>query len=310
MNIFEILIVQPIFNILAFIYGIIPGIDFGIAIILFTVIIRLALWPLVKRQLHQTKAMRKIQPELAKIKARAKGNKQLESQLMMELYRENGINPFGTFGLLLLQLPILLALYQVINMISHNVGVFNQYSYGFIKALPRIGDVIAHHNHFNENLFGFIDLTRHAFDHGLYIPIFIFAIAAAVLQYFQARQVSPQATSNRKLRDVFKDQAGGKKVEQSEVTALISRQTLYIFPLLTFFIAIALQGAVVLYYMVTSLVAVVQQGIILNKDEGELEKLAGSPELKVRVRKAQEAEIIEDNTTPKPKTKGKKRKKR
>lgn len=310
MNIFELLIVQPIFNILAFIYGIIPGIDFGVAIILFTILIRMALWPLVKKQLHQTKAMRKIQPELAKIKKKAAGNKQLESQLMMELYRENGVNPFGTFGLLLLQLPILLALYQVITLISHNVGAFSHYSYGFIKALPRISDVIAHHNHFNDNLFGFIDLTKHALEGGFYAPIFVFAIAAAVLQYFQAKQVSPQTSSNRKLRDVLKDQAGGKSVEQSEVTALVSKQTLFIFPILTFFIALALQGAVVLYYAVTSLVAVIQQSIILGRDEEELEKLAStSPDLKVRVRNAQEAEIVED-TTPQPKVGKKRRRKR
>lgn len=293
MNIFELLIVQPIFNILAIIYGIIPGIDFGVAIILFTVLIRMALWPLIKKQLHQTKVMRKLQPELAKIKAKTKGNKQLESQLMMEMYREKGVNPFGSFGVLLLQLPILIALYQVISLITHDRANFAKYTYEFVQHLPRISDVIAHHDHFHESLFGFIDLSRHAFDNGLYIPIFLLAVMAAILQFFQARQLSPQTSSNRKLRDIFKDQAGGKKVDQGEVTALVSKQTLFIFPIITFFVAIALQGAVVLYYAVTSLVAVIQQYIILNRDEEELEKLAGTP-IKVRAKEAQEAEIIKD----------------
>ncbi len=93
MDIFNILVVQPIFNALLLIYAFIG--DFGLSIILFTILVRLALWPLIKKQLHQTKLMRKVQPDLKKIKARTKGNKQLEAQLMMELYREKGIKPFS-----------------------------------------------------------------------------------------------------------------------------------------------------------------------------------------------------------------------
>ena len=63
----ETLIVQPIFNLLVAIYSIVPGSDFGISIILFTVLVRLVLWPLLRAQLHQSRAMRKLQPELAKI---------------------------------------------------------------------------------------------------------------------------------------------------------------------------------------------------------------------------------------------------
>ena len=65
---FTTFIVQPIFNLLVFIYALIPGHNFGLAIILFTVVVRLLMWPLVKKQLHQAKAMRKLQPELKKIK--------------------------------------------------------------------------------------------------------------------------------------------------------------------------------------------------------------------------------------------------
>ena len=70
MNIFELLVIQPVFNLLIGLYSIIPGGDFGISLIIFTIIIRFMLYPLVKKQLHQTKAMKKLQPELKKIKAR------------------------------------------------------------------------------------------------------------------------------------------------------------------------------------------------------------------------------------------------
>ena len=89
MNLFDLLITQPIFNLLLTIYNFVG--DFGISIIVFTVIVKFLMWPITKGQLHQTKVMRKIQPELKKIKRNAKGNKQVESLQMMELYKKNNI---------------------------------------------------------------------------------------------------------------------------------------------------------------------------------------------------------------------------
>ena len=119
---FTELIVQPIFNLLVLIYALIPGHNFGLAIILFTIVIRLLMWPLVKKQLHQTKLMRQVQPELKKVKAKAKGNKALEAQLMMELYKERGIKPFSSIGVLIIQLPIFLALFRVIHLFTDQRG--------------------------------------------------------------------------------------------------------------------------------------------------------------------------------------------
>ena len=108
---FETIVVKPIFNALMWLYSLIPGGDFGIAIILFTILIRFALYPMVKSQLHQTKMMRKMQPELKKIKAAAAGNKQLEAAQQMELYKKYGINPFRSILILIIQLPIFIGLY-------------------------------------------------------------------------------------------------------------------------------------------------------------------------------------------------------
>ena len=109
---FTTFIVQPIFNLLVFIYAILPGHNFGLALIIFTIIIRLLLWPLLKKQLHQAKAMRKLQPEIKKVKAAAKGDRTKESQMLMELYKERGINPFATFPTLIVQLIVLIGLYS------------------------------------------------------------------------------------------------------------------------------------------------------------------------------------------------------
>src|SRR3970040_2290353 len=117
---FTTIIVQPIFNLLVLIYALIPGHNFGLAIIIFTIIIRLLLWPLVKKQLHHAKAIRKLQPELKKIKASAKGDRRKESQMVMELYKERQINPFASLGIVLVQIPILIGLYLGLKKIIDN----------------------------------------------------------------------------------------------------------------------------------------------------------------------------------------------
>ena len=101
-------IVQPIINLLVLIYALIPGHNFGLAVIIFTIIVRLLMWPLVKKQLHHTKAMRDLQPEVKKVKLAAKGDRQKESKLLMELYKERQINPVASIGILIVQLPILI----------------------------------------------------------------------------------------------------------------------------------------------------------------------------------------------------------
>ncbi len=307
MSLFDVILVQPIFNVLVFIYGIVPGHDFGIALILFTILIRIALWPLVKRQLHQTKTMQKLQPELKRIRKQARGNKQLEAQLMMELYRERGVNPFGSIGILLLQLPIFIALYAVVRIITENHANIPKYTYAFLENIPFIKHLVEHPDTFSEHLFGVINLSRHALEAvGIYWPILILAVLAGALQFFQSRQLLPKVEEGRKLRDVLKEQASGKKVDQSEMSAIMSNRMVYLFPLLTFFVSIYLAGALVLYLVATSAVAILQQSRVLRQDTEELEALSGETQKKVM--KAVEAEVVSEPKPSKP-TKKKRRKK-
>ncbi len=294
MNFFDVILVQPIFNILVVIYGLIPGQDFGIALILFTIAVRLLMWPLVKKQLRQTKVMRELQPELAKIKARAKGNRQLESQLMLELYKEKGVNPFSSIGTLLLQLPIFIALFAVVRLITENHDNIAKFTYDFLEGIPGIHDAIVGQLH--HTLFGLVDLTKHATEPGggTYWPLLIMAVMAGILQFFQSKMLLPQPKQKRKLRDILKEQATGKQVDQAEISALMTGKMIWLFPVLTFFVASYLEGALVLYLMTTNAVAIVQQYLVLHKDESDLEKL--SVKTKGRVQKAVTAEVVE----PKP----------
>ena len=276
MSLFDTLIVQPIFNLLALIYGLLPGSDFGISLILFTIIVRLAMWPLVRKQLHQTKLMRGLQPELKKIKAKAKGNRQLEAQLMMELYRERGVKPFSSIGLLFLQLPIFIALYRVIQIITTDRDKIVSYTYGWVEQLKPIADIIHSHTHqFDESLLHLVNLTKAGLsDTGIYWPVIAIAVLAAALQYTQSRQITPRPESNKKLRDIFKESAAGKDVDQNEMSAIMSNRMIIMFPFLTFIVGVYLPGALVLYFATSSAVAVIQQHFLLREDVEEMEVIA------------------------------------
>lgn len=275
MNIFDILIVQPIFNLLVVLYGFIPGGDFGISIIAFTIIFRLAMWPLVKRQLHQVKAMRKLQPELEKIKQRTKGDKRQYSLQMMELYKEKGVSPFRSIGILLIQLPIFIALYHVIQIFTLHRNEVAKYTYDILETLAPIKQLIEHPDQFNEKLLGFINLTGHAVGpNGIDIALIVLAVVAAGTQYIMSRQTTPQTESKKGLRQIMAEAAEGKQADQSEINTVVMTKMMKILPFFMFLIMINLPGALALYYSVSNIVAVLQQHYILKQDEEELEEIA------------------------------------
>lgn len=312
MNIFDTVIVQPIFNLLLGLYSLIPGGDFGVALIIFTVLVRLALWPLVKKQLHQVKAMQKLQPELVRIKKETKGNRQLESMQMMELYKKHDVSPFRSIGILLIQLPIFIALFQVINIFTTHRDEIAKFTYGFMKNIDPIHKLILHPENFNQNLFGVVDLAGRAITSNpltINVILMILAIAAAVTQYIMSKQTTPQQKSNKRLRDIMTEAADGKQADQSEMNAIMMNKMVKFLPIMMLFIMVNLPGALVLYYTVSNLVAVLQQKQIIDQDKDELIKIADNAPItqnkkataKARVKQAQEGTVIRitaKDTTP------------
>ena len=273
MSFFDVVIVQPIFNVLMLAYSLIP--DFGVSIIIFTIIVRLLLWPLVKKQLHQAKAMRKMQPELAELNKKYKKNPQMRSMAMMELYKKHGISPFGSIGILLIQLPILIAMYRVVQLFVSNRADLGKYTYDVVKNLPVANDLIANPDNFNQNFLGLIDLTQHAVSkNGMVVGLVVLAVAAAFMQYLTSKQLSPQSDSKRRLRDVLSETADGKEADQSKINAIVMRKMMKFMPVMMFFVIIVLPGALAMYLTTASTVGFLQNYAILKKDSVELEELA------------------------------------
>ena len=256
-------------------YAVVPGRDFGIAIIIFTIIVRFVLYPLTRSMLHQTKAMRKLQPELAKIKKRSKGNKQAETTAMMELYKKHGVSPFRSIGILLIQLPIFIALFQVIQIFTSQRDQIAKFTYDFLENVTPIKDLIANPDAFNEQLLGIVDLTKSAITNdGVDIFLILLAVVAGVTQYIMSKQTMPKTENKRRIRDIMAEAAEGKQADQSEMNTIVMQRMSKVLPFFMFFIMISVPGALALYYAVSNIVAVAQQAYLLRQDEEELEEEA------------------------------------
>lgn len=305
----DFIIVQPITNILFVIYNFIG--DFGIAIIIFTILVKLCMWPLVKRQLYQTKLMRKIQPELAQIKKNCNGNRQLESLQTMDLYKRYNIKPFRSFLTILIQLPIYIALFTAIRVVVTPTTADNleRRAYPIIQQLDRIDEIINLQKPYLENpengydykpqLFGTVDLSvRPGFGGLSQIVVLIFALTAAFMQWYMTRQQMPSGKSIKKksFRDLLKEAEGGKEPSQADLTSMVSRQMSFMMPLMMLFIMINLPGALVFYYLLSNIITIVQQKIVLNKAEDTMEASADKAILK-ELKNIKEAEVIENKKT-------------
>lgn len=310
----DMIIVRPIANILFIIYNFVG--DFGLAIILFTLIVRLCMWPLMKRQFHQTKLMRSLQPELAKIKKNCKGNRQMESIQTMDLYKRHNVKPFRSILTLLIQLPIFIAIYTAIRVMVMPTPTDNL----AIRAYPfaqtsNTADVISKQQtyladtssgvyDFHPQLFGLVDLDVRATDilaGNVSISAFIvllFALSAAIVQTLVIRQQMPSKKDKKKktIRQMMKEAAEGKEPDQSELNSAMTGQMTKIMPIMMLFIMIPLPGALVFYFLLINIINAFQQKFIFKKDETELEAIAGE-KTATKVKNIKEAEVIENKKT-------------
>lgn len=241
---------QFVYNVLIAIWGLLPIHDLGLAIIFASVLIRLALWPLDKKSLHGRKALQELQPEMTKIKEKAMGDKQLESKLIMELYKEKEINPIAASCLpLIIQAPILFALFHVFTGWL-KPEVLAEKTYPFIQNIPFVAEAIANPSLFQATLFG-LDIS--AFGRaGIIFAIFPFA--AAILQYIQVSMIQPKYQNMDEQQKIF-------------------AKLIYLGPVMIFFFGLNLPIALALYWIVTSVVAIIQQRTIMFHDVEELEEI-------------------------------------
>lgn len=280
--------------------SLVPGADIGVSLIIFTLLIRFLMYPMLKSQLHQTRLIRKLQPKIVKIKKECKGNRQLEAMRMMELYKNEGVSPFRSIGMLLVQLPILFGLFFAVRILAFERERIAEFTYDFAEKLDPIRAIIENTDNFNNHMFGIIHVsnTVPTSENAITaISLILIAFIGAYAQRIMSKQTMPHQKDAKRLRDIFAEAANkGKEPDQAEVNAAMMNNMMKFMPYFMFFIMITLPAALAWYYAVSNIVAVIQQKYILGKDVEEMEELA--------------EEVIEKQETKKAKkTSSKKREK-
>ncbi|MBI2024385.1 membrane protein insertase YidC [Candidatus Giovannonibacteria bacterium] len=233
MNIFPFIyneiIYRPLFNALAFLTGVVPYHDVGIAIIILTILVRIIIFPLTHRSLLTQIKMKELEPHINKIRETHKDKADEQGKKIMELYKEHGVNPLSGCFLLLIQLPILIALYRL-----------------FWKGLLSGG-----------NLYSFISMPSPIKTHflglvDLALPSWTFAFLAAASQFAQMKLANP----------TIPKKGTSMREEMSRAFAI---QSLYIFPALIFFISIKFPAALALYWTSSNLFATLHEAVVRRR---------------------------------------------
>lgn len=224
---------QPLYNAFVFLMDILPWADAGVIIILFTLIVRFALFPLSQKAIISQIQMRKIQPDIEKVREKHKNDKQEQARAIMALYKEKNINPFSGFLALLIQLPIIFSLYHIF------VGGLSQVDtsllYSFIATPEQLKMVFL----------GLIDLGQKSM---------ILAALAGITQYIQAHimavHMAPQTNEQSFANDLAKS---------------MTFQTKYVIPVFILVISYFAPAAIALYWVVSNVFTIVQELYVRRK---------------------------------------------
>lgn len=236
-ELFHSLIYQPVYNILVFFYNVVPGHDFGIAIILTTLFIKTLFIPLSRKQIESQKKMQELQPKLKEIQKKYKDNKEEQTKAMMALYKEHKTNPLGGCLPLIVQLIVLIAIYQVIVSITKAGLTINQSDlYAFVENPGMVNHIFLH----------FLDLTK---------PNYVLAFLSAIAQYVQVKML---------FQSQKKDAPAKAPTDEPDFAEIMNKQMLYLGPGITFFIGVTFPAALALYWLFSTLFMIFQQMVIFK----------------------------------------------
>ncbi len=241
-QLFTTFLLQPIVNLLVWLYHIVPGQDVGIAIILLTIIVKLVLYPLTRAQIKQQRALHEIQPKIEEIRKRLKENKEEQARELMALYAKEKVNPTASCLPLLIQLPVFIALYQALTIGLTSKGLSMLYAF-----VPNPGVV-------DTRFLAIMDLSK---------PSYVLAVAAALIQFFQTKQIlkPPAATIQPPPADVKE----APVAKDESMSAMMNKQMTYMMPVMTIVIGVTLPGGLTLYWLVMSALTMLQQWLVMKK---------------------------------------------
>lgn len=241
---FNTILYRPLFNILVLLYEYLPGHDFGLAIIVLTILIKLIFYPLGAKAIKSQKALSGLQPKIKEIQDKYKDNKEEQTKALMALYKKEKINPFSGCLPLLIQLPVLLALYRVFwrGLQPETMALL----YNFVPHVESI----------STSFLGIIDLSQSAtiiienVRHYLW-PNIVLIFLVGIVQFIQMKMSSPKSEKDKKQDSSFAGQ--------------MQKQMLYFMPAFIVLILFRMPSAIGLYWLTTTLFTILQQYFIIAR---------------------------------------------
>lgn len=235
---FQTLFYNPIYNILVFFIDLIPNHDAGVAVVMVTILVSILLFGVSGKAIKTQMALKAIEPELEKIKNEIK-DKEKQAREILALYRKNKVNPLSMILLMLIQLPILFALYYVFWKGLPVIDITKLYSF-----VPAPSDV-------NMMFLGIVDIGKKSI---------ILALISGITQFFQAMLIAKRTPKKERV-------AGVKKTMQEEFADSMQMQMKYFFPVIIVFIGLSLPSALPLYWSVRNVFTIIQEVLIAKKQK-------------------------------------------
>jgi len=229
---------QPIYNILIFIIDNITFGDVGFAIILVTIIVKLILSPLTRKSIKSQILMKKMEPELKQIK-KDFPNKEEQAKKTFELYKKYGTNPFSGCLVVLLQLPVIFALYYVF---FKELSIDASLIYSFIQVPTTI----------HTNFLGLIEMADKSI---------VLGLLAGVTQFIQGYLSMPIKSKVEIVTSVGVE----PKTFQEQLSDSMQMNVRYVLPVFIAFIAWKISAAVALYWVVSNIFTIAQEWYIRRK---------------------------------------------
>ena len=243
--IFQEVLYRPLLNLLVFFYQL-PYVDFGMAILFITLLIRILIWPLsskmIKDQRESQIKSQDIREKLKEIQEKYKGDAARQNKEVVKTWKEMKFNPLAGFAPMIIQIIILIALYQVLRAVMQPAGLSLLYSF-----VPHPGEI-------NPIFLRVLDLSKAS-------PIL--AILTGVIQYFYSKMslaLQPKISGKKKNRP-----SSGQERQMQTFQKLMQNQMIYFLPVMTVFIVWSLPAALSFYWFFSTLIGILQQKMIAKK---------------------------------------------
>lgn len=238
-SVFHTILYQPIFNFFVGLYNVLPGHDVGLVILIITILIRVIVYPLTSSSIKSQKSMQDLQPKVEAVKKEFANDQQNQAAALMKLYKDNKVSPFSSCLPLLIQLPMLIALYMVMRD-GLMADKFATELYSFVDNPGKL----------NPMSLGLIDMAK---------PSYILAILAGLAQFWQAKgMLAKQPPKN-----------AGPGAKDEGMMATMNKQMLYFMPAMTVIIGFGLPGGLALYWLFSTLLTVAQQSFLLKRKDNK-----------------------------------------